>query len=174
MIWILAVIVVGLMVVVAELLLTYQRKAHALRERQEPLRRRIRKHTQAMREAVSRIQGSAEGQVEELDRETEEITQRINTMSHCLEELDREVFGSDYDPDAPPAEEEEQVEEDPAAIKHRETLVSLARQARQAREGQDELKQHRISMLRDVEVVKRTLGLLESKMRQGTDKRARR
>lgn len=162
MIWVLAVIVVGLMVVIAELLLTYQKRAHDLRKRQEPLRRRIRRHTQAMREAVSGIQGSAESQVEDLDKEAEGITGRINTISHRLEELERLVFGSDHDPDAPPAEEVEEVEEDEDVAKGKESVGDLARQVR---EKQEELKQHRISMLRDVEVAKRTLGLLESKLR---------
>ena len=165
MVWILAIIVVGLFVVIAELLLAYQKRAHDLRERQEPLRRRIRRHTQAMREAVARIQGTAEGQVEQLEKETETITERINLQSHQLEELEKDIHGSDYNPDAPPAEEEEQILEDAEVIKKKETVESLARQAH---ERQEELKQHRISMLRDVEVAKRSLGLLESKLRRGT------
>jgi len=169
MVWILGIIVVGLFVVIAELLLAYQKRAHDLRERQEPLRRRIRKHTQAMREAVARIQGTAESQVEELDREAEAITQRINTQSHLLEELQKEMHGSDLDPNAPPAEEEEQIPEDAEIVKKKETVESLARQAH---DRQEELKQHRISMLRDVEVAKRSLGLLESKLRRSGGKGA--
>ena len=49
MIWVLAVVVVGLIAVLAELLLSYQKRAHDLRSKQDPLRRQIRAETERMR-----------------------------------------------------------------------------------------------------------------------------
>ncbi|MBT4096306.1 MAG: hypothetical protein HOE86_01590, partial [Gemmatimonadetes bacterium] len=66
MIWVLAVVVVGLIAVLAELLLSYQKRAHDLRSKQDPLRRRIRAHAQAMEEAVGGIQRTAADQMEYL------------------------------------------------------------------------------------------------------------
>ncbi|MBD07041.1 MAG: hypothetical protein CME24_22170 [Gemmatimonadetes bacterium] len=54
----------------AELLLSYQKRAHDLRSKQEPLRRRIRAHSLAMEEAVSGVEGTAADQLEYLTEET--------------------------------------------------------------------------------------------------------
>lgn len=80
MIWVIAVVVVVLIVVLAELLLSYQKRASELQVKQDPFRRRIRAHAAAMQEAVSRIQGIATEQVAEFTTELQQLTSRADEL----------------------------------------------------------------------------------------------
>ena len=170
MIWVLAVVVIGLIAVLAELLLSYQKRAHDLRSKQEPLRRRIRAHSQAMEEAVGGIQRMADDQLEYLQEELGRHTQRSEELRVGLTQLERAVFGEGYDPNAPvPKDGEEEL------IQERETGSTKVDEAespedllRKAREFQrQEVEGHRLSLQRDLDVVRRTLALLETKIRRG-------
>jgi len=165
MIWVLVVIVVGLVAVLAELLLLFQKRAQELRLKQDPVRRRIREHTQAMREAANRIQLIARNQVEELELGLNDVTRQIEELGHRLRTHEKMIFGEGYDPraskSAQPAEEELIVKEgEPKPIEKdpREELAEAAREA------QNEIEGHRMSLVRDLEVIKRTLRLLEAKL----------
>ena len=61
MVWVLAVVVVGLIAVIAELFLSYQKRASDIRLKQDPIRSKIRAHQQAMHDSVQRITGSCRG-----------------------------------------------------------------------------------------------------------------
>ena len=95
MVWVLAVIVVGLIAVIAELFLTYQKRAHDLRLKQDPIRHKIRAHNKAMKESVERIQGAAESQLQELDRELPQRVQQIDNSSNSLRAVETKLFGGD-------------------------------------------------------------------------------
>ena len=79
MIWVIAVVVV-LIVVLAELLLSYQKRASELQVKQDPFRRRVRAHAASMQEAVIRIQGIATEQVPEFTTELQQLTSRADEL----------------------------------------------------------------------------------------------
>ena len=76
MIWVIAVVVV----VLAELLPSYQKRASELQVKQDPFRRRVRAHAASMQEAVSRIQGIATEQVPEFTTELQQLTSRADEL----------------------------------------------------------------------------------------------
>ncbi|MFH1566895.1 MAG: hypothetical protein ABIL09_02775 [Gemmatimonadota bacterium] len=168
MIWVIAVVVVGLIVVLAELLLHYQKMSHDLRTKQDPYRRRIRLHNQAMQEAASRIQSVAEAQLADYEHDIDTITRSVDELAHRLRAHEKRIFGDGYDPykgkssqqvEAELVPQEGQptpLEKDPAEVL-----------AAKARDKQGEAEGHRTSLVRDIEVTKRTLGLLEGKLRRG-------
>ena len=96
-------------------------------------------------------------------------TNQLTGFGKRLGEVETEIFGADYDPTAPAVEEEtdflanqsedgkDKEEEDPsekAAVRAREIL--------------DEVEGHKTSLQRDLEVVKRTVALLEGKLNRGS------
>jgi chromosome segregation ATPase len=145
-IWVLAVVVVGLIAVLAELLLSYQKRANDLRSKQEPVRRRIREHNRAMQEAVGGIQAAAQGRVDELTAELQQLAQQADTLREQVERLARA---------APAPAESDDDEDSPAAqVGQLQDLMRV------------EVDGNRLSLQRDVEVVRRTLTLLQSKLRR--------
>lgn len=93
MIWVFAVVVVGLIAVLAELLLSYQKRAQELRLKQDPLRRRIRDHAKAMQDAVQGIQGIATAQVAEFTTDLQGLARRADDLRQALHRLERQVLG---------------------------------------------------------------------------------
>jgi beta-lactamase regulating signal transducer with metallopeptidase domain len=71
MIWIFAVVAVAVVAIIVQLLLVYQKRAHELRLRQEPIRRHIREQLRAMEEATLKIRRTAAQRLEELGFEAE-------------------------------------------------------------------------------------------------------
>ncbi len=167
MVWVLGVIVVGLIAVIAELFLSYQKRAADLRLKQDPIRAKIRAHQKAMQESVERIKGAAEDQLQELDRELPLRAQQVDGFARNLREAEIEIFGEDYDPrdaakdttdflsDGEDKDEEKEEEKDPNLVR-----------VEKARDLLSEMEGHAASLKRDIEVVKQTLGMLESKLRR--------
>ena len=169
MVWVLAVIVVGLIAVLAELFLSYQKRANDLRLKQDPIRARIREHQTAMQESVERITAAAESQLQEIEREAPEKSRQIDSFARDLREVETSLFGEDYDPsdtkrgeDFLSDEERKQAQEEEEEKKKDPNLEK----AQRARDLLQETDGHATSLQRDVDVVKRTLGLLEGKVRR--------
>ena len=158
MIWIVAIVILCCIVVLAQLLLSYQKRAHDLRLKQEPLRRRIRLHTNAMQEEVRRIEDTARSRLEELERDAEELKEQLTPLEVTLAELEQEVFVD--------GSEDENDEEELEIATLDESQVALRNVAKEAQGKQEELDGHLTNLVRDIEVVKRTLGLLESKLQR--------
>ena len=104
----------------AELLLSYQKRASELQVKQDPFRRRIRAHAAAMQEAVSRIQGIATEQVAEFTTELQQLTSRADELRDDLHRLERQVLSDapqdndllgETDPDAGKIDAEETPQE---------------------------------------------------------------
>lgn len=150
MIWVLAVVVVGLIAVLAELLLSYQKRANDLRSKQEPVRRRIREHNRAMQEAVGGIQAAAQGRVDELTAELQQLAQQADTLREQVERLARAA-------PAPAESDDESHDDEDSPAAQVGQLQDLMRV---------EVDGNRLSLQRDVEVVRRTLTLLQSKLRR--------
>lgn len=160
MIWVLAVVVVGLIAVLAELLLSYQKRAHDLRLKQDPLRRRIRAHTRAMQDAASGIQQAATGQVEEFTSVVRTLAQRAEELRTELQRLERLL------PEEESEDDDITEEPTPSAAESEDTPVNRWREIE--RLMRQEVDGNRSSLQRDIDVVQRTLTLLESKLRRGT------
>ncbi len=170
LIWVLAVVVVGLIAVLAELLLSYQKRAHDLRSKQDPLRRKIRAHSQAMEEAVGGIQRTAADQLEYLNEQLQLHSARSQQLQTGMTALEHSVFGEGYDPDAPVENDDDDdliQERDPDAgkVDDDDKPEDLLREARDFH--RQEVEGHRTSLQRDLDVVRRTLTLLETKIRRG-------
>ena len=163
MIWFLAVVVVGLIAVLAELLLSYQKRAHELRLLQDPLRRRIRGHTKAMQDAVGGIQGIATEQVAAFTTQLQGLARRVDELREALRGLERQVLG---DAASIAAHDDliEEADSDAGKIDAEEAPEDKVHQAQDFL--RQEVDEHRLSMQRDVEVVRRTLVLLEAKLRR--------
>lgn len=168
MIWILAVVVVGLIAVLAELLLNHQKRAHDLRVAQEPLRRRVQVHSQAMQEAVSGIQGLAQGQVAEVTVALTALAQRAEELRTGLTRLEREVFGDGYNSNGPASgKQDDLIEDDETEAGRVDPEEKPEDKLREAREFlRQDVDGNRLGLQRDVEVVRRTLDLLETKVRR--------
>ena len=93
MIWVVAVVVVGLIAVLAELMLSFQKKADELRQIQSPIKRRIRAHQEAMQEAVKNIENAATGRIDELDMQMPAYTNQLTGFGKRLSEVETEIFG---------------------------------------------------------------------------------
>ena len=166
MVWVLAVIVVGLIAVIAELFLSYQKRAQDLRLKQDPIRHRIRAHNKAMKESVERIQGVAETQLQELDRELPQRVQQFDNFSNSLRAVETQLFGGDGAPQESDIDFlSEEASKAEAKKDKQEKDPNLVR-VEKARELLDEMEGHTRSLKRDFEVVKQSLGLLESKLRR--------
>lgn len=163
MIWVFAVVVVGLIAVLAELLLSYQKRAHELRLKQDPVRRRIRAHGKAMQEAVGGIQGVATEQIVVFTTDLQALAKRADELREVLQNLERKILG---DSGASAAKDDLIDEPDTEAgkVDAEETPKDKVNKARELL--QLEVDGHRLSLQRDVEVVRRTLALLESKLRR--------
>jgi hypothetical protein len=124
-----------------------------------------------MQQAVSKIETAASGQLEELDAKMPVYTQQLSGLGQQLSEIEKRVFGPDYDPTVPVAKEEEDFlarsnkvedEKDKAEVDPSEKI------ARDGRDLLDDLEGHKTSLQRDIEVVKRTAALLEGKLKRGS------
>jgi len=163
-IWVFAVVVVGLIAVLAELLLSYQKRASDLRTKQDPFRRRIRAHATAMQDAVGGIQGVATEQIADFTTELQALAKRAEELREELLRLERQVFGEGG---AAAAEKEDVIEdgdEDAGKVDAEDTPEDKIREAQDF--IRTEVDGHRLRLQRDVEVVRRTLSLLESKLRR--------
>ena len=171
MIWIFSTLCVGLVIVLIQLLMTYQKRAYDLRMKQEPLRRRIRIHKQAMAEATEKLHGAADARVEELGEEEGQFREQINESGRIMNAWKKQLLDGVVEEEE--VEEEEETEEEIVEVDlDAEPVPSPAEireQLRQATKTQEELEGHLSGLGRDVDTVRRTLTRLDSKLqRSGT------
>ena len=100
--------------VLAQLLLVYQKRAHDLRMKMEPMRRRIRNHRTTMTELFTKVQERGAGRLAELERSLAAQGEKLERAEASYEELadddmlqtpeageeedDADPFDEDYDP----------------------------------------------------------------------------
>jgi hypothetical protein len=165
MIWVFAIVTVILLTVIVELLMVYQKRAHDLRMRQEPMRRHIREHLRNMQEATQNIRRTAGQRYEEMKYEAETLRKQNGEATKMISQLEVEIFGeargevADVEEAleaAADGEEEEEGEKD-----EEEEKRELVREAGRLR---DDIDNHLTSVRRDMEIVRRTLERIEAKM----------
>ena len=161
------VICVGLFVVLIQLLMTYQKRAHDLRLKQEPVRRRIRIHKQAMVEAITGMHTAADLRLEELVEEAEKYKEVVSDSGRLLDEWGRRV-------EEELEEEEEDQEEEPEEFEDRggdiletkEAELSVRDLMRKGTRMQEELNNQSSGLYRDIDTVRRTLTRLDAKLQR--------
>ena len=94
MIWIFAVVAVALVAIIVQLLLVYQRRAHRLRVRQEPLRQHIGEHLRSMEEETQKIRKTVSQRLEELEFESGEFREWLEKTRLVLGPLQETALGS--------------------------------------------------------------------------------
>jgi hypothetical protein len=163
MIWIFAVVTVILLTVIVELLMVYQKRAHDIRMRQEPMRRHIREHLRNMQEATQNIRRTAGQRFAEMKLEADVLRKQSGEATKMISQLEVEIFGEARGEVADVEEALEAVgeEEEEGEKDEEEEKRELVREAGQIR---DEVDLHLASVRRDLEIVRRTLERIEAKM----------
>lgn len=155
MIYVIAIICVCLLVVLVELLMVYKKKAHELREKQTPLKLRIKDHIQVVTESIERIYTVATERVQEVQGTIAQLKADSEKKSREIADLRTEAFGAD-----------DQEGEDEEGGDGEEDEDELKMSLREATRKQEENDSNIIQMQRDLETVRRTLQRLESKLQR--------
>ena len=89
-IWIVAVVLLGLIVVLAQMLLIYQKRSHELRLKMEPIRRRIHDHRSTTAEIFARIQERSAERLAELEGFLDVQEAKLEEATASFHDLDDE------------------------------------------------------------------------------------
>lgn len=112
MIWILVVVVVGMVVVLAQLLLSYQKRAVRLRIAQNPVRKQITAYKGKLNELAESVRAMAAAGLEQLEKNASALTRRSGHAANVVAELDPEAQAMaaemelDLDEEVPEEEED--------------------------------------------------------------------
>lgn len=90
--WVLAVVDVGLVTILVLLLLDFQKKAHALQLRQNPLRKRIERHQESVRKTIERVGQEFANKIASQIQGAEAAKQRLEHLAMLLEGLEQRAF----------------------------------------------------------------------------------
>ena len=166
MIWVFAVVVVGLVTVIVQLLMVYQKRAHDLHMRQQPIRAHIREHVRSMEESTQKIRQTAVQRFEELEFESGEFRKQSEELRQILRQLQEAVLGAVTRPEvsevgeaAADSGEGDEKEKEKKKASTREMLTEAVHMR--------ELMDNNISsMRRDLEIVRRSVDRIESRMQK--------
>lgn len=92
MIWVVIVVVLGLLVILAQLLLSFQTRAARLRVAQSPIRKQISAHKQKLIELAATVRATADTGLAELQQEMAKYTRSCAHAANIVAELDPEAF----------------------------------------------------------------------------------
>jgi chromosome segregation ATPase len=134
--------------------MVYKKKASELREKQTPLRQRIKDHIQVVTESIERIYTVATERVQEVQGTIAQLKADSEKKRRQIAELRTEAFGADDQEGEDEGGDEEEDED--------ELKMSLREAARKQEENDSNI----IQMQRDLETVRRTLQRLETKLQR--------
>ena len=164
MIWIFVFVYVCLFVVMIQLLMAYQKRAYNLRVKQEPIRRRIRLHKEAMVETIDKLQTAVEGRLDDL-LEAVRVYQKQTKVTGGLLAQWKEIVpeATELTPEEElEAEEGEEIDEEQELIRKADLRAVIEEFAT----GQQELEAHSEGVDRDTLLVRETITRLESRVRR--------
>lgn len=164
MIWLFSVAIVALVAIIGQLLLVYQKRAHELRVRQQPLRQRIKEHLRAMQESTLKIRRTASQRLEELDFEIGQMREQRDKLGKALVSLENEILGKVKAKTAEvkiaaAATGEGVVAEESEGEERRKAL-------HEARSKIEEIDGHLSVLRREIENMTRILNRIEAKMQR--------
>ena len=166
MIWIFVFVYVCLSVVMIQLLMAYQKRAYNFRMKQEPIRRRIRLHKEAMVESIDKLHTAVSGRLDELVEEVTEYQQQTKVYRKLLDEW-KEVVPEDKEltPEEELAASQEEVDEEQELIR-KAALRDMRNLIEELGTNQQELEAHGEGVDRDTDLVKDTMSRLEARVRR--------
>ena len=167
MIWIFVFVYVCLFVVMIQLLMAYQKRAYNLRVKQEPIRRRIRLHKEAMVETIDKLQTAVEGRLDDLLEEVR-VYQKQTKVTEGLLAQWKEIVpeATELTPEEElEAEEGEEIDEEQELIRKAD-LRDMRAVIEEFATGQQELEAHSEGVDRDTLLVRETITRLESRVRR--------
>lgn len=160
LIWICSIVAVGMVAILIQMLLVYQKKAYDLRMRQVPVRKKIKEHVLTLQEATRNIRRSAGDRVGELEVAHRAWTEKIAPLKAEMEEIQKSIPPLP-DPGAEQVDGEqiEIAEEDSDTVRIRKLVI-------EARNSRLELDTNLAGIERDTGLVKRTLEQMEIKLKR--------
>ena len=157
--WIFSVVAVGLVAILIQMLLVYQKKAYDLSMRQAPIRKKIKEHVSNLQELTKNIRRSAGDRVGELDAAHRVWAERIAPLKAEMEEVQKAIPPMP-DPAAAPAGEAAEIPEEDS------DTASLRKLVIEAKNSRLELDTNLTGIERDTLLVKRTLEQMEAKLKR--------
>ena len=109
MIWVAVVVVICELVVLVQLLMSYQTRAHRLVLAQNPIKQRMDKHRETLQDLGKQVRSMADVGVEKLEIEVTEHTHLSGHAANAVADIDAEA----YEAEGEGEEEEEETEGDP-------------------------------------------------------------
>lgn len=169
MLWIFSLVALALLAINVQLLALFKRRAHELRGRQSAPRRRIREHVEAMRDTTAKTRSLATTRLQELSFVLEYTRQRSEVLSRAISGLEEQYAVASASEAQPSAEGRPG-----RAAGPRTELAQSRENVRQLRPQQEEIGGNLMSMRREVEIVRRSMERIESRVQRhlGTPREA--
>jgi hypothetical protein len=169
MIWLFAVISVALVTIIVELMMVYQRRAHDLKLRQEPMRGRVGALVRSMQDSTEKIRQTGAERLEDLDSEVKILRKQSEMVLSVIRKAqedraavsEREIATVEEAVAAPDPEQAAPEAQDDTS---RDAL-------RDAAHRRDEIDAHVTSMRRDLEIARATLERINSRIGRRTVKK---
>ncbi len=156
--WIFSIVAVGLLAILIQMLLIYQKKAYDLRMRQAPIRKKIKERVQNLQESTKNIRRSAGDRVGELDAAQRIWTEKVAPLKAEMEEVQKSIPTRPEPTAEPGADGGGEIAEEDSDMAGVQKLVIDAKNSRL------ELDTNLTGIERDTGLVKRTLEQMEAKL----------
>lgn len=164
--WAFGVICIALIVILAQLMMIYNKRSDELLARQEPLRRRIQSHRKEIASSVERVQRAAESGLEELEFSISELVEKNAQFKKGVEQLELQVQSQNKGEDEEEGDIEDQDPVSLAAIKEDDPRLVL----RDAIRRREEVEININALKRDVEAIKRNMLRVNAKLKRNEKK----
>ena len=158
-IWVFSIAAIGLVAILIQMLLVYQKKAYDLRMRQAPIRKKTKEHVLNLQESTKNIRHSADDRVGELEAAHRIWAERIAPLKEEMEEVQKAIPATPDPTAAPTGEGAEIPEEDSDTASLRKLVID-------AKNSRLELDTNLTGIERDTLLVKRTLEQMEAKLKR--------
>ena len=167
MIWIFVFVYVCMFVVMIQLLMAYQKRAYNLRMKQEPIRRRIRLHKEAMVETIDKLHDAVSGRLDELVEEVSGYKLQTKVLRGLLDRWKEAVPEEEKEltPEEELAASEEEIDEEQELIR-KAALRDMRALIEELATNQKELEAHSEGVDRDIELVTDTMKRMQARVRR--------
>jgi chromosome segregation ATPase len=148
--------VIGMFAVLAQLLMSYQKRAHQFRLRQAPLRKRVGTHNEKMAKAGEQVQTLVQEKVAGLEAEHQQHEVWIEHMRSMLDTVNGALMDR---------EEEERIQDMRVeSKKEKEERADWHQKIKEARTHIEQATTYLNGMGTDLQIAKHTLGLLNARV----------
>ena len=169
MVYISSIVCISLVVVLIQLMMAYQKRAHDLRMMQEPIRRRIRLQKQVMLDAIELLHATSDARLGQLIEEAEtyklETAQSAMVLESWKERMgpeETEETGGEADEGMELLDEDEEFE----VLKKKSVELEIRNLLSQFAKVQEELDSDKNGLGRAFDTVSSTMGRLDAKVQK--------